>query len=208
MADHLSVTTDTRRTRDPDETLRRLIEAALAVLGQRGYERATVDEIVERAGYSKGAFYTHFTSKEDLFLYLLESRLANNRERLTAVLRWEGDAAARLQHSIETILGFAEENANWRALSMEFMAHGMRNPRIAEHIGRVHHEWRLVFAGLLRDTDEYRAGRMTIDPDTVAAGIVAWIDGFIIQCSMEPDRLPMRDMGARLRPLIQAWFKE
>jgi AcrR family transcriptional regulator len=208
VTEAIVLTTETGRVRDPDETLRRLVEAALAVLGQRGYERATVDEIVERAGYSKGAFYTHFKSKEDLFLYLLESRLANNRQRFETALVFEGSAATRLQHAVETILGFAQENPGWRALSVEFMAHGMRNERIAEHIGRVHHEWREVIAGLLRDSTEYKRGQMAVDPDDVAACVVALLDGFIIQCSMEPERLPMHAMGVRLRPLIQAWFQD
>ena len=43
------------------------MEAALGVFARHGYERATVDEIVREAGYSKGAFYVHFESKEDLF---------------------------------------------------------------------------------------------------------------------------------------------
>src|SRR2546427_11992467 len=52
-----------------------LLEAALEVFAERGYRDSSVDEIAERAGYSKGAVYWHFSSKDDLFFALLEERI-------------------------------------------------------------------------------------------------------------------------------------
>src|SRR5438477_12819933 len=52
-----------------------LLEAALGVFAERGYRDASVDEIAERAGYSKGAIYFHFSGKDDLFFALLEERI-------------------------------------------------------------------------------------------------------------------------------------
>ncbi|MEA2349239.1 MAG: hypothetical protein QOG86_180, partial [Thermoleophilaceae bacterium] len=52
-----------------------LLDAALAVVAKRGYRDSSVDEIAERAGYSKGAVYWHFDGKDDLFLALLEERV-------------------------------------------------------------------------------------------------------------------------------------
>ena len=47
----------------------------MQVFAERGYRDASMDEIVGRAGYSKGALYWHFSSKEDLFFALLEERV-------------------------------------------------------------------------------------------------------------------------------------
>lgn len=52
-----------------------LLEAALAVFAERGYRDASVDEIAERAGYSKGALYWHFKNKDGLFYALLEATI-------------------------------------------------------------------------------------------------------------------------------------
>src|SRR5580693_6909517 len=52
-----------------------LLEAAMEVFARRGYRDASVDEIAERAGYSKGAIYFHFSGKDDLFFALLEDRI-------------------------------------------------------------------------------------------------------------------------------------
>src|SRR3954463_2660608 len=57
------------------DTRRELLEAGLAVFAERGYRDASVDEVAERAGYSKGALYWHFSSKDDLFYALLEERI-------------------------------------------------------------------------------------------------------------------------------------
>src|SRR5258705_5558234 len=60
-----------------------LLAAALRVFAQRGYREAGVDEIAAEAGYSKGALYWHFSSKEDLLMALLEERIdAPMRDRV------------------------------------------------------------------------------------------------------------------------------
>jgi AcrR family transcriptional regulator len=52
-----------------------LLEAAAEIFAKRGFRDASVDEIADRAGYSKGALYWHFASKDDLFFALLEERV-------------------------------------------------------------------------------------------------------------------------------------
>lgn len=55
-----------RKTTKADATRRQLLDAALAVIAERGYAEATVDRIVEVAGVSKGVAYYHFASKADI----------------------------------------------------------------------------------------------------------------------------------------------
>jgi AcrR family transcriptional regulator len=55
-------------------TRARLIEAAAAVIGEKGFDRASLEEIAERVGMSRGAVYGNFKDKEELFLALIESR--------------------------------------------------------------------------------------------------------------------------------------
>jgi AcrR family transcriptional regulator len=51
-----------------------LIDAAAAVIGEKGYDRTTLDDVARRAGMSRGAIYGNFKDKEELFLALVESR--------------------------------------------------------------------------------------------------------------------------------------
>ncbi len=65
-----------RRRLPPDERRANLFDAALAVFSELGYDRATLNDVVDRIGVSKGCLYHHFESKERLFLALLRDRMA------------------------------------------------------------------------------------------------------------------------------------
>src|SRR3974390_3715138 len=69
------------------KTQKRLLDAAEEVFVRDGYEAAQLDEIAATAGRSKGAVYTHFKSKEDLFLALFEHRTRSYVERFVSSLR-------------------------------------------------------------------------------------------------------------------------
>src|SRR5437764_15413442 len=58
------------------QTRARLLEAAARVYARRGFEAATLDEVAEEAGFTKGAVYDHFGSKEKLLLALLDEHLS------------------------------------------------------------------------------------------------------------------------------------
>lgn len=60
--------------RGKEATRQRIVEAAIAVFAEKGYHDAAVDEIVRASGTSKGAFYFHFPSKEEIFFALIEGR--------------------------------------------------------------------------------------------------------------------------------------
>jgi TetR/AcrR family acrAB operon transcriptional repressor len=65
----------------------RSLDAAGRVFRDLGYSGASLDAIAQEAGFSKGAVYSHFTSKADLFLSLLEDRISRRLERQLAAVR-------------------------------------------------------------------------------------------------------------------------
>lgn len=77
-----------RMTREESRTLTRskLLASARAVFAREGYGGASVDRIAEHAGFSKGAFYSNFESKEDIFLQLLETTGVEEAEDLRRAL--------------------------------------------------------------------------------------------------------------------------
>ena len=79
-----------RRTRsaraNPRDARAALLRAAAAVFAERGFQDASVEDIARRAGYSKGAIYWHFESKDDLFLALLEERLERPTREMIELL--------------------------------------------------------------------------------------------------------------------------
>jgi AcrR family transcriptional regulator len=86
-----------RRTRveQREETRRRLLEAAGRIFGRRGYEAASVEEIAEVAGYTRGAFYSNFRDKDELFVAFLEERMQAEAAEMAATARAAPDWASR-----------------------------------------------------------------------------------------------------------------
>lgn len=78
-----------RRSREEQraETRQRLLDAAAEVFAARGVEGASIDEVSERAGYSRGAFYSNFGGKPELLVSLSEQRLQRFADELVPVLR-------------------------------------------------------------------------------------------------------------------------
>ena len=79
----------TRSTRKRRETVGRLVEAAASVIAEKGFQRATLDEIAARAGMTKGAIYSNFETKQHLFWAVLGSR------RLAIPSQWSGERSMR-----------------------------------------------------------------------------------------------------------------
>jgi AcrR family transcriptional regulator len=127
--------TRTRPTRGQkrEANRERIMRAARAVFGQRGYHTATIEEIAEEAGLSNGAIYYNFASKEDLFLALLDERLD---ERLEHVRRtFVADAAsgdAGVEEEARDVTRSFKESREWRLLLLEFVVYAARNPGFAK----------------------------------------------------------------------------
>ena len=88
-----------------DRTRQQLLEAALRVIGRKGFAAATVDEIVREAGVSKGVAYYHFKNKESLVENIIAQEIATIESLLKDVVDREGDPMRALVSMLQT---FAE----------------------------------------------------------------------------------------------------
>ena len=67
-------------------TRSRLMNAASKVFSCKGMQQASIDEVAQEAGYTKGAFYANFKSKEELFLAMLDEQFAQRLEELEELM--------------------------------------------------------------------------------------------------------------------------
>ena len=104
---------------------------------ERGYYAATLDQIADEAGFSKGAVYSRFASKADMFLALLEDRIterAAQNAQLAGELAGTGNFAAVLDLAEQ-----AERDApGWRLLVTEFRIHAGRYPLLNGRYAALH----------------------------------------------------------------------
>ena len=115
------------------ETRRRVLDAAAEVFGERGFRAASLSDVADRAGYTIGAVYSNFASKDALFHELMEGRL----RQVEAALAADGTAGERTKATIDERieaeldrLQAAEDAvpAGWWRLLAEFRAVAAADP--------------------------------------------------------------------------------
>lgn len=108
-----------------------LLETARRVFLKRGYHATTLEAVAEAAGFSKGAVYSNFKSKDDLFLTLLDEltgeRLAEFAEDWAAAKRAPDPVR---EFAVRLARRRLRENPGWSLLLMEFWTHAARRPRL------------------------------------------------------------------------------
>jgi AcrR family transcriptional regulator len=122
-------------------TRERLLDAAADAFAVRGYHGASLEEIAEAAGFSRGAVYSNFTGKEDLFLALLDRRLEGQAEAWWAML-----GADEPDHTFEREL---ERNRGWHLAEAEFLLHVARDERVREALAERYRRTRDDLAAFL-----------------------------------------------------------
>lgn len=101
-------------------TRQRLLESAFEVVSQSGYDGASVDRIAEEAGYSKGAFYSNFKSKEDILLQLLENNASTDVEDLTEILG-PIDGVEAVLSALKEWSDSRSSGQRWGTIAIEFV---------------------------------------------------------------------------------------
>ncbi|MGA7411863.1 MAG: helix-turn-helix domain-containing protein [Bryobacteraceae bacterium] len=124
------------RQESKEVTRMRLIEAAERLFIRRGFDDASVDEISEAAGYSRGAFYSNFDDKEQVFLAVID----RCRPKVPTVL---DDMFQEISEPAERIAAVRDWFSNqWRlkdfiALRMEFARRAMRDRSVRKHLAEL-----------------------------------------------------------------------
>jgi AcrR family transcriptional regulator len=166
-----------------------LIEAAAQVFAERGFHGASLDEVAAAAGFTKGAVYSNFKNKEDLFMALLESHRQREMDALHATI--EGSdipAEARLPDFVTLI---RDQNidlgSNWVVLYQEFALYAMRNAAAREKLV----EFDAVSIAKVAELIGSERAKHGISPpesaEHMAKIIVAMFHGFSLMQALDPD---------------------
>lgn len=145
-----------------------LLTSARVVVAREGYENASIDRIAEEAGFSKGAFYSNFESKEEIVLELLETHSMQDVTEIAALL---GDSRDPL-HMVEVISEWAQQHAtdaSWGLIALELFRRARRDRTFSQrHAKLFRAQWRGLGEILL---DMFPKGEAPADPE-VLGGVV------------------------------------
>ncbi|MEU7013935.1 TetR/AcrR family transcriptional regulator [Streptomyces sp. NPDC046385] len=167
-----------------------LLKAALEIFAEHGFHAASIEQICERAGYTRGAYYSNFASKEELFLALFDEHSEHIVRRLAESVDALGPDDYTLEQVAELASRVEPDERDWYLVSTEFTLHAIRDPQaawvLARHDARLRAEIARAIELVLR-----RSGReLTVDADRFARMVVALREGGLAQSYVEPSALP------------------
>jgi AcrR family transcriptional regulator len=193
------------RAEQNDRNRALLFAAARRVFLAKGYHAATLEQIADEAGFSKGVVYSRFASKADMFLALLEDRIeerAAQNAKAAAPLTGSGNFAALLD------LGQQAERAapGWRLLVTEFRIHASRDPELNRRYAALHARTVAELAAVLVSIGERGEATLPFPPRQLAELLLAIEAGLALEQLASPDALG----GPRLPVLgrLNSWLAE
>lgn len=194
------------------ETRERLIDAAAEVFAEDGLQGASVESICSRAGFTRGAFYSNFSSKEQLFLATLtheyDLRVQHLREQAAQLGPQLGELCEPLDQT--TIANFVTEffaptnvSVDWFLLETEFVLLAARDselaPAFAEFLGQFENEVSQVVAELVTTAGR----RFTLSVEHAVAVFAALYERFHRLRALTPDSIDhAQELGDRIAELI------
>jgi len=174
----LNMNTQRLTRRESQEATRaRLVESAERVFVRAGFDAASVEQIAEEAGFSRGAFYSNFKSKDELFVELLDKKRLEAQGALSAIFREKKDARDRFRAARDWYADHSGQRT-WIVLKAEFNLRALRKRALRK---RLSESWRQeveAYSALLAQYFSEAGLKPAESPRAIAMALLAAAQGF------------------------------
>ncbi|MET0765696.1 MAG: TetR family transcriptional regulator [Blastococcus sp.] len=173
--------TDARPKRRRAETVERLLDAALETFAEIGFAAASVEDICRRGGFTRGAFYSSFHTKDELFAALFARETARNlaraEDRLTGIEAEDDPVTAAVDRCLSTL----RADRTWVLVHTEYRLHAARHPEAAAGLRR--HTAGLVdrLTALIEQATARTGLQLAVPAAQLARILLALHDGAVVQ---------------------------
>jgi AcrR family transcriptional regulator len=177
------------RARRKQLTRDHLLASAERLFIERGFHAASVDDIAQAAGFTKGAIYAHFKNKEEVFIALTELRWDEQLERVRTALDALATSSAdqRFANFVDLTRSLLWDDPDWQLLALEFNVYAARNRSAQHRLSERHRVDQSMLAGLLaRDLDK-RGVDPPISPHALAGVLLAFFNGIALKHTTNPE---------------------
>jgi AcrR family transcriptional regulator len=169
-----------------EERRRQILEAALTVFSQKGFNAANVSDVAAQAGVSQGTIYWYFDSKDDLFTAAVLSVFEGIGEQVVTGLEPYDTATDRVRALAESSVAFAEAAGSVFMLFLEFWVSSARREEHARIWMDLLVQYKDVFVGLINEGVE--AGEFRpVDAESLVWAVMAAYDGLAAYVLLMPD---------------------
>jgi AcrR family transcriptional regulator len=176
------------------ETRRRLLDAAERVFLRRGLQGSSVEEIAAEAGFTRGAFYSNFRSKDELFVELLQDRVYRQYAQMAEEAQQQpGTPRERLRWGIERVRDVQKgEKGGWLfRLWLECLTQAARDEEFRELAATFWSGNRTLVAGQIKATFKEIGRKPPLPPDQIATAMIALDVGLAVQHLVDPEEVPL-----------------
>jgi len=196
------VLTRKRLTREESraQTRERLLEAALAVFAKDGVEKASIEEVAEAAGYSRGAFYSNFESKDDLLCAVLDREIQREGQEFEAIVS-AIPPDALIGKLREYYVEMGRDGAScefWLDLQLHAIRNAAIRPRVAELMSKkrehVISQVQRVYAAICQNPPG--------SAETVALGLISIAQGIALTRMLDPQAISEQELPKALEKLF------
>lgn len=188
-----------------EETQEKILDAAEAIFSEQGFEKTQLEEVAARAGYTRGAIYAHYASKEDLFLALMEHRVLTKFTAIRRLIEAEPEVSKRpgiFKHWLATQLS----DHAWGTLMLEFKLYALRRPRSREKLQHMYDQLLRPsgndFIEVLFGYDLDKSTRAAIERRLAIMGAI--LSAVILESHFRPKLLPKQHLQGVLEDLYDA----
>jgi AcrR family transcriptional regulator len=182
------------RKQKQEETRRLLLDAAERVFIRRGLQASSVEEIAAEAGFTRGAFYSNFQSKDQLFVELLHERVYDRYAQMAEEAQQQpGTPRERLRWGIERVRDVQKgEDGNWLfRLWLECLTQAARDEEFRKLAATFWSGNRAVLAEQTRDAFREAGRRPPVPAKQIATAMIALDVGLAVQHLVDPDEAPL-----------------
>jgi AcrR family transcriptional regulator len=180
-------TVQTRAERQA-QTREDLIDAAEELFTAHGFHATSLDAVAVAAGYTKGAVYSNFSSKEDLFFAVYERRVERHEAHVAELFDEPHDAREAILRVIVAVGDLRRRRQDgWMAVFLEFWTHVLRHPEHRARFGEAHKRAVEPFRLALERFAEQRGITLAIPADQLAIALFAMENGIGLERLTDPD---------------------
>jgi AcrR family transcriptional regulator len=174
-----------------EKTKRVLLKAARLMFARDGFEACRIEDIAAAAGHTRGAFYAHFETKEELFFALLQEEVEKHAARIRAVLEGCGTVEERFS-ALRDYYANCIADRQWGMLMLEFKLFAARHPKLRPKLAAIH---RHIRASLKLEVIRKLLGIVQGDSEIRSAVLEGVMAGLFLESSYDPGRLSERQAG-------------
>lgn len=199
---HANQTTVTRRR---EATRERVLTAAMEVFAEQGFHGASVEDICERAGFTRGAFYSNFAALDDLVLELYEQHARRLSARVKALGSREDLTPEEILAAILDVWSETRTREDqWFLLQTEFTLYAIRNKDVGRSWALQQGKVRADLATLVERVADHHGMRLSVTPEEFVRIAQAIYQGGMAQRLLQAEEVGQGSLERRFLPMILA----